>query len=56
MQKQETVTARERLLMDFDWRFTLGHAYDTSTDLDHATGYFSYLAKAGNGEFHFNPF
>lgn len=38
---------RERLLMDFNWRFTLGHATDVAKDFDHATGEFSYLAKTG---------
>jgi len=41
---------RERLLMDFGWRFAFGHPYDTQKDFDHATGYFSYFAKAGNGD------
>lgn len=40
---------RERLLMDFGWRFALGHATDVAKDFDHATGGFSYLAKAGFG-------
>lgn len=38
---------RERLLMDFDWRFALGHAADVSKDFDHAAGEFSYFAKTG---------
>ncbi|HEY4249284.1 MAG TPA: beta-galactosidase GalA [Lacunisphaera sp.] len=41
---------RERLRMDTGWRFSLGHPYDTPKDFDHATGYFSYLAKAGFGD------
>jgi beta-galactosidase len=41
---------RERLCMDAGWRFSLGHPYDTQKDFDHATGYFSYLAKAGFGD------
>jgi beta-galactosidase len=40
---------RERLLMDFAWRFALGHATDVSKDFGHATGHFSYFAKAGYG-------
>ncbi len=40
---------RERLLMDFDWKFAFGHATDVSKDFNHATGQFSYLAKAGLG-------
>ena len=41
---------RERLRMDAGWRFSLGHPSDTQKDFDHATGYFSYLAKAGFGD------
>ncbi len=41
---------REHLLMDFGWRFALGHAYDPKKDFDHATGYFSYFAKTGYGD------
>ncbi len=41
---------RERLLMDFGWRFAFGHAYDTDKDFNHATGFFSYFAKAGYGD------
>ncbi len=36
--------------MDAGWRFALGHPFDTQKDFDHATGYFSYLAKAGFGD------
>jgi beta-galactosidase len=38
---------RERISLDRDWRFAFGHAYDRDKDHGHATGYFSYLAKAG---------
>lgn len=38
---------RERLLMDFNWRFAFGHATDVKKDFDHATGQFSYWAKTG---------
>jgi beta-galactosidase len=41
---------RERVLMDFDWQFAFGHPYDHARDFNHGTGYFSYLAKAGNGD------
>jgi len=41
---------REHLLMDFGWRFALGHAYDTDKDYNFGTGYFSYFAKAGYGD------
>jgi beta-galactosidase len=43
-------SVRERLLMDFGWRFALGHATDAKKDFNHATGYFSYFAKAGYGD------
>ncbi|MFH7015377.1 beta-galactosidase GalA [Flavobacterium sp. FlaQc-47] len=41
---------RELLLIDKDWRFSLGHLYDTQKDFGHAEGYFSYLAKTGFGD------
>lgn len=41
---------RERILMDSDWRFALGHATDRAKDFGHGTGYFSYLAKTGYGD------
>lgn len=40
---------RERLNFDSEWRFALGHANDVKKDFDHATGGFSYFAKAGFG-------
>ena len=40
---------RERLLMDSNWRFALGHATDVAKDFEHATGQFSYLAKTSFG-------
>jgi beta-galactosidase len=43
-------TGRERLLMDFGWRFAFGHPYDTKKDFHHGTGSFSYFAKTGNGD------
>ncbi|MGV3538591.1 MAG: beta-galactosidase GalA [Rufibacter sp.] len=42
--------AREKLLMDFGWRFAFGHPHDTQKDFHHGTSYFSYLAKAGYGD------
>jgi beta-galactosidase len=42
-------SSRERLLMDFNWRFALGHVSDVKKDFDHATGGFSYFAKTGFG-------
>ena len=46
----ESPPVRERLLMDFGWRFALGHASDAERDFDHGTGYFSYFAKTGYGD------
>jgi len=46
----ESFSLRERLLMDFGWRFALGHACDAERDFDHGTGYFSYFAKTGYGD------
>lgn len=40
---------RERLSMDANWKFSLGHATDVTKDFDHATGQFSYFAKTGFG-------
>ena len=45
-----TTTGRERLLMDSDWRFALGHAYDMIMDFKHGISYFSYLTKTGYGD------
>jgi beta-galactosidase len=47
---QEKTETREHLLMDFGWRFALGHSFDASKDFDHGTGYFSYFAKTGFGD------
>jgi beta-galactosidase len=47
----QAALGRERLLMDFGWRFAFGHATDPAKDFDPfppGTG-FSYLAKAGTG-------
>jgi len=41
---------RERIRLDNDWQFSLGHASDTAKDFGHGTGYFSYLAKTGYGD------
>ena len=46
----ETARVRERLLMDFGWRFAFGHASDPSRDFRVGTSYFSYFAKAGYGD------
>ena len=52
---QERITGeiqkvRERYLMDFGWRFALGHAFDAEKDYGHGTGYFSYYTKTGYGD------
>ena len=41
---------REKLLMDFGWRFAFGHATDPAKDFDPAPAneMFNYLTKAGN--------
>lgn len=41
---------RERLSMDFDWKFAYGHPYDAAKDFNHGTSYFSFFAKAGYGD------
>ena len=41
---------RERISIDDNWRFALGHASDPAKDFNHGTGYFSYLAKTGFGD------
>jgi beta-galactosidase len=43
-------STRERLLMDFGWRFAFGHAFDAAKDFRNGAGYFSYFAKAGYGD------
>jgi beta-galactosidase len=49
-QTRQQPPTRETLLMDYGWRFALGHATDTRKDFDHGSGYFSYAAKAGYGD------
>jgi len=41
---------RERVSIDNNWKFALGHATDPNKDFKHGTGYFSYLAKTGFGD------
>lgn len=41
---------RERISIDKNWKFALGHATDPAKDFGHGTGYFSYLAKTGFGD------
>jgi beta-galactosidase len=38
---------REKLLMDKNWRFSLGHPSDTRKDFSYGTSFFSFYAKAG---------
>ena len=42
--------ARERISINQNWKFALGHATDKAKDFNHGTGYFSYLAKTGFGD------
>jgi len=44
------VVGREHLLMDFGWRFSLGHATDYTKDFGTGTGYFTHFAKTGYGD------
>ncbi len=46
----ELPKGRERYLMDFGWRFALGHAFDAEKDFNHGTGYFSFFTKTGFGD------
>jgi beta-galactosidase len=48
--QQMTSFKREKLLMDFGWRFAFGHPFDAQKDFGNGTGYFSYFAKAGYGD------
>lgn len=48
--QQTVAVTREKVLMDNEWRFALGHAFDAQKDFGNGTGYFSYLAKAGYGD------
>lgn len=41
---------RESILIDNGWHFAFGHPSDTEKDFNHGIGYFSYLAKTGNGD------
>jgi len=49
-QDSAVLNQREHIKIDFDWRFALGHPYDTNKDFNNGTGYFSYLAKTGYGD------
>lgn len=39
---------RKRLLMDFGWKFHLGHSWDASRDFKFGTGDTAYKTKAGD--------
>jgi beta-galactosidase len=41
---------REKISIDNNWKFAIGHATDSAKDFGHGTGYFSYLAKTGFGD------
>lgn len=43
-------TVRDHVLMDFEWRFSLGHASDFTKDFGTTTGYFTHWAKTGYGD------
>lgn len=47
MFQSASANVREKLLMDFNWKFAYGHPYDAAKDFGFGTGYFSYFAKAG---------
>lgn len=47
---------RERINIDHDWRFALGHSFDAGEDFNSGTGYFSYYTKAGYGDGPADPF
>jgi beta-galactosidase len=48
--QERTGAVRERVNIDTGWCFSFGHPADVSKDFQHATGYFSYLAKASYGD------
>ena len=43
-------SVREKLLMNFNWKFAYGHPYNAAQDFNHGTSYFSFFAKAGYGD------
>ena len=49
-QNTSSFLPRERLLMDFGWRFAFGHSFNPKKDFNYTAGYFSYFAKAGFGD------
>jgi beta-galactosidase len=47
---QAKASAREKIEINQEWKFALGHATDAGQDYNHGTGYFSYFAKTGYGD------
>lgn len=43
-------SVRQRILMDEDWKFSLGHACEAEKDFNSGTSYFTYFAKTGYGD------
>lgn len=50
VESKPAAPVRERLLMDFGWRFAFGHLTDAMRDFRNGTRYFSYMTKAGFGD------
>lgn len=48
--QQSDLNRREKLLMNFDWKFAYGHPFDADKDFSFGTSYFSFFAKAGYGD------
>ena len=49
-QTESKPSGREHLLMDFGWKFSLGHFGNFENDFRSGTGYFTYFAKTGYGD------
>ena len=47
---ENQISPREHLLMNFNWRFALGHSCNIDKDFGYGSSYFSYFAKAGYGD------
>lgn len=50
-----SVSPRERILINNNWRFNYGHAGDMMKDYTHGTEYFTYLAKAASSDHNKGP-
>ena len=48
--QENTDQHREHLLMDFGWRFAMGHASSFEKNFMTGTGYFTHFAKTGYGD------